>query len=209
MGKIKDERIGNTYIQRKRNVIYEEDNVIKKVLTANITSAEEIDKWLQTYEQLYQYDNRIVKVYDIVDNTIIMEKIEYKYGLDQYVKTYDPDYTHEKLNHYISQFMDIWNNFFQFSFKHLKDYYFFHKDYKVANIVVDYDDNLRVIDPDSYKLENIFGFVETGLYAENLIRLTECRRFHKSDHYWDSTSNRWEPHLLNSNVAYKKNSLLE
>ena len=30
MGKIKDERIGNTYIQRKRNVIYEEDNVIKK-----------------------------------------------------------------------------------------------------------------------------------------------------------------------------------
>jgi len=185
--------MGNEIIERKRNTIYVEDDKVIKVLTANIAQSSKIDYWLTVYDKLYAYDNRIVKIYDINDKTITMEKINYKYTLEYYMQEFDPSYSHIKLNSYISQYMDIWNNFFQFSFTYLNDFYFFHTDYKLANVLVDENDNLRLIDPDSFKVENLFGYIEPAMYVENLIRLAECRRFYKNDFYRDIDTGAWLP----------------
>jgi|TARA_Y100000289_G_scaffold14978_1_gene14152 serine/threonine protein kinase len=180
-------------IERKRNTIYVGNETVKKELTASITVPEKIDEWVVIYEQLYNYDNRLVKVYDMTDNVLTMEKIDYQYTLKDYIKYYDKTYNHDKLNKYIAQFMDIWNNFYQFSLDHLKTHYFYHTDYKLGNVVVDKDDNLRLIDPDSFKRENLFGDIEAGKFFESLIRLSECRRWYKNDHIHDIEKDIWIP----------------
>ena len=143
-----------TIIERNHSTVYVEDNLVTK--KKHRTNNQLNDEWLIIYEQLYNYDNRIVKIYDMTDNTITMEKVDYKCTLNYYIREYDTDYNHDKLNKYIAQYLDIWNNFFQFSLNHLKTHSFFHADYKLSNVVIDTDDNLRVIDPDSFKRENFF-----------------------------------------------------
>lgn len=183
--------MGNEIIERKRNTIYVNDDIVKK--KKHEKNNEIDDEWAIIYERLYNYDNRIVKIYDITDNIITMEKVDYKYSLNYYVKEYDSDYNHDKLNKYIAQYLDIWNNFFQFSLNHLKTHYFFHTDYKLSNVVVDINDNLKVIDPDSFKRENFFGEIEPGKYFESIMRLGECRRFYKNDYDHDLEKDIWIP----------------
>ena len=166
--------MGNEIIENPFNKIYVKDNVARKEFLS--PDKKLTQTWGLLYEQLYNYDNRLVKIYDLSENHITMEKIDYKYTLAHYVRKYDASYNEERLNRYISQYMDIWNNFFQFSFNELKTNIFYHRDYMLVNLVVDKNDNLRLIDPDSFKIEKLFGFVKSGIYFENLMRLFEKRR---------------------------------
>ena len=135
---------------------------------------------LKHLQKLNEFDNRIVKLYSWDKTTITMEKINIKYSLFEYVESFDESFSDFKLNNYISEYIDIWNNFFQFSFKHFdQDQIIFHEDYRLTNVVVDQDDNLRVIDPEGFKIRSYNCTLEPGLFFDNLIRLHETRRRYK------------------------------
>tara|TARA_B100000214_G_scaffold359395_1_gene320767 strand:+ start:619 stop:1089 length:471 start_codon:yes stop_codon:yes gene_type:complete len=122
-------------------------------------------RWYDVYNEFYEYDNRVVKVFDYRDNKITMEKIDFKYTLDEYTRMIDPNYTNKKFLNYFTQFSDIWNNFLKFSYERLNDEIFMHNDYSLVNCVIDLDDNLRVIDPDSCKIVSSKMKLGTYLYA--------------------------------------------
>ena len=131
-------------------------------------------KWYDLYNEFYEYDSRVVKVLDYKDNKITMERVNFKYTLDEYTRIIDPNYTDKKFLNYFTQFSDIWNNFLKFSNERLNGKIFIHNDYSLVNCVIDLDDNIRVIDPDSCRI--VTSKMKLGNYLYAYAQLFEVRK---------------------------------
>lgn len=159
------------YNNNKSSVYDCGDKIVKKVANGVYRNS------FECYLKLYEIENRLVKVHSWDEKTITMEKIKFKYSLEEYTQKYDKSFSNEKLNNYIAQFIDIWNNISQFSLNLNSKIgkYFINDDYRLSNVVVDYNENLRVLDPESFKTTSFDG-VNLDIISLDLIRLNEVKK---------------------------------
>ena len=162
-----------TKIYTKKLVnVYEHKGKIVKTIPNKLDQ-----QWFNLYNEFYEYDSRIVKVINYENNKITMEKINFKCTLDEYTRKTDLDFTNKKLLNYFTQFSDIWNNFLKFSYEKFTDEIFMHNDYSLSNCVIDLDDNIRVIDPDSCKIVTPRSSkINLGTYFYASAQLLEVRK---------------------------------
>ena len=104
-----------------------------------------IEQWFDTYKDYYNFDNRVVKVKEINEDSFKMELLEG--DILSHVIIDNLIDRELKLN-ITTQIMDIVNNMFQFKPKYGS--FFWHDDIQLGNFILQPDFKVRLIDPDSF-----------------------------------------------------------
>ena len=104
-----------------------------------------IKLWFDTYKDYYNFDNRVVKVEEIYEDSFKMEDLE---G-DTLSKVIIDNILNRKEKIQITaEVMDIVNNMFQF--KPNYGSFFWHGDIQLKNFILQPDFKVRLVDPDSF-----------------------------------------------------------
>jgi len=117
-----------------------------------------IEQWYENYKEYQKYDDRVVKVNEIYDNSFKMEFIKGEI-LSQVIL--DNHLDRELKLHITRQVMDIINKMFQFKPK--IGQFFWHDDTQLKNFILEPDFKVKLIDPDSFLIIN---FDDNGSYSE-------------------------------------------
>ena len=129
-----------------------------------------IEQWYDNYKEYQKFDERVVKVKEIYENSFEMEVIKgdilsqvmIENNLDREVKL-----------HITRQVMDIINNMFQFKPK--IGQFFWHDDTQLKNFMLEPDFNVKLIDPDSFQIisfdDNSHSDFEIGKVMNSFHRL--------------------------------------
>ena len=138
-------------IFESRNCIVEYDgnDTVYKTLKQTKISHD----WLENYNQVRDNNPRYVEVYEVIDNeTLAMEYIDELDTLEYVLK--EPHYWPQINKHFIIEALETFHQAFtdglRVSKHHGNEMYFMHTDLKVANLIVDKDMRVMIIDPDSY-----------------------------------------------------------
>lgn len=104
-----------------------------------------IKLWFDTYKDYYNFDNRVVKVEEIYEDSFKMEDLK---G-DTLSKVIIDNILNRKEKIQITaEVMDIVNNMFQF--KPNYGSFFWHGDIQLKNFILQPDFKVRLVDPDSF-----------------------------------------------------------
>ena len=104
-----------------------------------------IKLWFDTYKDYYNFDNRVVKVEEIYEDSFKMKDLE---G-DTLSKIIIDNILNRKEKIQITaEVMDIVNNMFQF--KPNYGSFFWHGDIQLKNFILQPDFKVRLVDPDSF-----------------------------------------------------------
>ena len=108
-----------------------------------------IEQWYDNYKEYQKFDDRVVKVKEIYENSFKMEVVQGDI-LSQVIINNRLD--REIKLHITRQVMDIINKMFQFRPKigHL----FWHDDTQLKNFILEPDFRVKLIDPDSFFIIN-------------------------------------------------------
>ena len=131
-------------------------------------------QWLDTYKEYYDYDTRVVKIFRLESEKIIMENIDgFILSNEEEMKKLDL----KKLRYIINEVFDIWVNQWKFTTKYLEDdQLWIHNDFKIDNLMYA-DGRVRLIDPDSFVKKTISkgilcsGNLRYGKFFETYTRL--------------------------------------
>ena len=131
-------------------------------------------QWLDTYKEYYDYDTRVVKIFKLESEKIIMENIDgFILSNEEEMKKLDL----KKLRYIINEVFDIWVNQWKFTTKYLEDdQLWIHNDSKIDNLMYA-DGRVRLIDPDSFVKKTISkgilcsGNLRYGKFFETYTRL--------------------------------------
>ena len=131
-------------------------------------------QWLDTYKEYYDYDTRVVKIFKLESEKIIMENIDgFILSNEEEMKKLDL----KKLRYIINEVFDIWVNQWKFTTKYLEDdQLWIHNDFKIDNLMYA-DGRVRLIDPDSFVKKTISkgilcsGNLRYGKFFETYTRL--------------------------------------
>lgn len=138
-------------IFESRNCIVEYDgnDTVYKTLKQTKISHD----WLEHYNQVRDNNSRYVEVYEVIDNkTLAMEYIDELDTLEYVLK--EPHHWPRINKHFIIEALETFHQAFTDGLRVSKhqgnEMYFMHTDLKVANLIVDKDMRVIIIDPDSY-----------------------------------------------------------
>tara|TARA_B100000212_G_scaffold287830_1_gene228729 strand:+ start:480 stop:959 length:480 start_codon:yes stop_codon:yes gene_type:complete len=131
-------------------------------------------QWLDTYKEYYDYDTRVVKIFRLESEKIIMENIDgFILSNEEEMKKLDL----KKLRYIINEVFDIWVNQWKFTTKYLEDdQLWIHNDFNIDNLMYA-DGRVRLIDPDSFVKKTISkgilcsGNLRYGKFFETYTRL--------------------------------------
>ena len=104
-----------------------------------------IKLWFDTYKDYYNFDNRVVKVEEIYEDSFKMEDLE---GDTLSKVIIDNILNRKEKIQLTAEVMDIVNNMFQF--KPNYGSFFWHGDIQLKNFILQPDFKVRLVDPDSF-----------------------------------------------------------
>ena len=104
-----------------------------------------IKLWFDTYKDYYNFDNRVVKVEEIYEDSFKMEDLE---GDTLSKVIIDNILDRKEKIQITAEVMDIVNNMFQF--KPNYGSFFWHGDIQLKNFILQPDFKVRLVDPDSF-----------------------------------------------------------
>ena len=137
------------YESRNSIVEYDGNGTIYKTLKQNLVS----EDWLHYYNQVRNNNPRYVEVYEVIDNkTITMEYVDELDTLEHVLKEPEhwPRIDKQFIIEAVESFHQAFTDGLRVSKQHSNDMYFLHTDLKIANLIVDKNMRVRIIDPDSY-----------------------------------------------------------
>lgn len=161
----------NKIFESKNCIIELGNNVIYKTLKNKEVS----DNWLNYYNQVRNNNPAYVEVYEVIDNrTFSMEYIEELDNLEYVIK--EPKYWPRLSKEFIIEALEIYHMAFTDGLRVSKnidsDMYFLHTDLKITNLIVDKNNRVRIIDPDSYTWVTNLQWTEK--YYINQINMMFC-----------------------------------
>ena len=122
-----------------------DEGMIKEWKSGRWPRKNSIKLWFDTYKDYYNFDNRVVKVEEIYEDSFKMEDLE---G-DTLSKVIIDNILNRKEKIQITaEVMDIVNNMFQF--KPNYGSFFWHGDIQLKNFILQPDFKVRLVDPDSF-----------------------------------------------------------
>lgn len=160
--------------------IFESKNCIvkydgNKTVYKTLKHKEVSDHWLNYYNQVRNNNSVYVKVYEVINNrTFSMEYIEELDNLEHIIK--EPKYWPLLSKEFIIEALETYHMAFTDGLRVSKNtdnnMYFMHTDLKVANLIVDKNHRVRIIDPDSYTWVTNLQWTEK--YYINQINIMFC-----------------------------------
>ena len=153
-------------------IIYDlENKVVTKIRNKPLALPAEI--WVENYNFFKSFCNELIDIFDVVniDKKPVQFSMPYLDLKGDFFKVFKESTSDDK-NTLYQNYNNLLNNMIKTS-KHMRhlnkkkfnDYYFFHRDFFAYNIHVDANNNLHVLDPDSFmfvKKENILSQINSN-----------------------------------------------
>ena len=127
--------------------------------------------WLELYNSYYDFDNRVIKLLDLKDDSMTLEHLE-GFDLREFWKLVELDVP--TLRYILEEVLDIYAKQFKFRHELLPiDRTFLHLDYKPHNLMYA-DGRVRLVDPDSFFINPVkTSNTSFGKYIENFTNIVD------------------------------------
>jgi len=127
--------------------------------------------WLEVFKDYWLYDRRVVNVFRLENNKIVMEKLD-GFTLNNKDEVNKLDVKTKR--YIINEVFDIYNKQWNFKSQYIKDDEIWcHRDFKLANLMY-VKGKVRLLDPEAFRITNLAptkNMMHYGKFFETYIKL--------------------------------------
>tara|TARA_Y100000114_G_scaffold39564_1_gene35219 strand:+ start:3399 stop:3947 length:549 start_codon:yes stop_codon:yes gene_type:complete len=153
----------------------------KDPISTRIGYNKSIYEWFTHYNSIKNMFDYPIDVFEYNEDRIVMEYVEGK-SLEEVIV--HPSTTISEVDYYTAQYLDLIKMFYEYASNSSDEFIFFHYDVSWANIIVNKNNQLKLIDPDSFIFQKFYNFNPMRQGLSTLYKIFDSK-IDKLPYYYD------------------------